>query len=484
DLGFLDFRSRDARAHYCAEELRLNRRTAPDLYLDVIPLGGTPDDPVPGALPALEHAVKMRRFDSACLLDRMAAERRLTAAQIDALAASVAQFHAAAARAGPNDGYGTAECIARPVRQNFEQIAPRLSDTADSAELAQCAAWAGHMQEQLAATFAARRAAGQVREGHGDLHLGNIVLLDGRPTPFDCLEFSPELRWGDVISDAAFLVMDLDMRAGPALAARFLDRYLAASGDYAGVAVLDYYLAYRALVRAKVELLSKPAPPAAPAALAYLRYAAARCRRARGGLVITHGFSGSGKTTLTGMLLEQLGALRLRSDLERKRLYGLDPLARPDAAGRARLYGRSAGAATYARLAELARPILAAGRVAIVDATCLRAADRQLLRRLAQDMGAGYAILDCQCAPDLLRQRVASRAAQGRDASDADRAVLERQLLEHEPLTQDERPCTLDVDAAQPHSAASVAELRQKLLALPGFAPAAQSAPPPRARPD
>ncbi|MBL8472077.1 MAG: AAA family ATPase [Rhodocyclaceae bacterium] len=469
DLGFLDFRSRAARAHYCAEELRLNRRTAPDLYLEVVGLGGTPAAPAIATAPAFDYAVRMRRFERAQVLDALAAAGRLRPEHIDALAETVARFHAGTAAAGMDEDYGSPASIAAPVRQNFVQIAALLQAPTEREQLARCEDWAETSHAALAPIFAARRQAGFVRECHGDLHLGNVVLLDGRPTPFDCLEFDPALRWDDVMSDVAFLVMDLHTRGQPQLAARLLDRYLAATGDYAGLAVLDYYLAYRAMVRAKVELLSAGRP--CPAATAYLHYAFALTQPRRGGIVITHGFSGSGKTTRTAALVEQLGALRLRSDLERKRLYGYAPLARPDAAAQERLYSRSAGLATYERLAELARTVLASGRIVIVDATFLRAAERQRFRDLARETAVGFAILDCVGPPELLKQRLEQRKRAAADASDADLAVLDRQLADHDPLLPDECALAVRADAAEPLANGLAPQADAKLRCLLGLKP-------------
>ena len=205
-----------------------------------------------------------------------------------------------------------------------------------------------------------------MRECHGDLHLGNMVLIDGRVRIFDCIEFSPVLRWIDVINETAFLAMDLLQRRRPDLAFRFLNRYLEVTGDYSGVRLLRYYMVYRALVRAKVALMraaqhdvERAAIPALRAKCsAHLALAEQLIDAARPALVILHGLSGSGKTSVSQIVLESVGAIRIRSDIERKRLHGFSASARSGSAVGEGIYTEAAGAATYSRLAELASRVL------------------------------------------------------------------------------------------------------------------------------
>ena len=256
NLGFLDFSTLAARRHYCEEELRLNRRTAPGLYLDVLAIGGSASAPViGGGGEAIEYALRMRRFDQDDLLDRMARRGALAPAHIDALARGLAAFHGQIARAGADDAFGSPQRILAPALQNFEQMLPLAGAKADIALLARLRDWTGREHAALAPVFAARKRDGWVRECHGDLHLGNIALLEGVPTPFDGIEFNPDFRWIDVMNEIAFLAMDLFDHRLPRLAFRFVNAYLEATGDYAGLRVLRFYLVYRALVRAKVACL-------------------------------------------------------------------------------------------------------------------------------------------------------------------------------------------------------------------------------------
>lgn len=489
DFGFLDFTALAARRRFCEEELRLNRRLAPALYLDVVPITGSVDAPVIGGRgDALEYAVKMREFPQDALASRILARGELSAADIDALAAKVTAFHGATAVADPQGVFGAPGEVLRIARQNFAQIRPRLDTAEERDELDALASWT---EREYAARYAAllrRREQGFIRECHGDLHLGNIARVDGELTIFDCIEFNESMRWIDVMNEVAFMVMDLHDRGRADLAYRFLNAYLEQTGDYAGLAVLPFYLVYRALVRAKVARLraaqlekgeSKRALLADYRGYATLARGYAQPRHAA--LAITHGLSGCGKTTLSQALLEAIGAVRIRSDIERKRLHGIGARERSGAGIEGGLYSAAATEETYRRLAALAREIIGAGLVAVVDATFLKRRQRDRFRDLARELGVAFAIVDFAASDATLRARVAGRAAAGSDASDADLAVLEHQLATREPLAPDERVFAVTYDAEAPLSAArapaawaalaarlepSGAELRSKLAFL------------------
>ncbi len=450
-LPFLDFSTLAARRHFCEEELRLNRRTAPDLYLEVVPVARGADGgaQVGGPGEPVEYALKMRRFASADLADAMARRGALGAAQIDALAAALAQFHAAAPRTTRRTRpLRTARptAIEAPALGNFDQLAALepAPDAACAARLAALRAWTAREAARLRPAFAARREQGFVRECHGDLHLGNIAFIAGRAVPFDCIEFDPALRWIDVMSEVAFVVMDLLAHRLPGLAWRLLDAWLAATGDYEGIAVLRFYLVYRAMVRAKIARLRSSAQGFAE----HLALAEALCLRNRPGLVLMHGLSGSGKTWASQRLLERLGAVRLRSDVERKRLHGLAAQAQTGAALATGIYDAASTQKTYARLASLAEAVLEAGYPAVVDAAFLEREQRARLRRAADRAGAACVIAHCAAPEATLRQRVAERAARADDASEAGIAVLERQLAGAQPLAPDEEAITVALDTA------------------------------------
>ena len=454
DLGFLDFSTLEKRRFYCGEELRLNRRLAPDLYLEVVPIAGSADHPVlNGPGPAIEYAVKMRRFPQSCLLDQVLLRGELTPETVDAIARRIADFHGRTAIADNESPFGTPERAHLPVAENFAQIRPRLRDNEDLNRLDKLERWSEREYQSRIDALAERKARGLVRECHGDLHLGNMVLLDGEAVPFDCIEFSENLRWIDVISEAAFLAMDLQDRGRPDLARRFLNAYLEQTGDYEGLEVLRYYLVYRAMVRAKVACIR--AGQAKQSAGHWKQYrnhielAADFTRPLQPFLAITHGLSGSGKTTVTQSLLEATSLFRVRSDVERKRLYGLKPEARSGAGTGEGMYSLEAGERTYRRLAEVARGIVQPGFSAIVDATFLKRRERAAFQELAQGLGVPFVILDVTAPENLLRERVKQRMQHRRDASEADITVLENQLRNSEPLDASELAVAIEVDTEQ-----------------------------------
>jgi uncharacterized protein len=461
-LGFLDFSTLEARKHACEEELRLNRRTAPDLYLEVVPVTGTAADPrVGGDGPPIDYAVKMHEFPQECLLERVAARGELSLERMDDLAAEVAAFHAAVARAAAGSGFGSPEDVIAQARQNFDQLRALGPDAESAAALRRLAEWTEREFARRAGLFAARRDAGFVRECHGDLHLRNLLLLEGRIVPFDCIEFNAHLRWIDVMSEVAFLVMDLVDHRLAAHAGRFLDAYLEETGDYAGLGLLRFYLVYRAMVRAKVACLRAQQLPAgsperAPAARAfrdYLGLAERFVALERRALILTRGLSGSGKTVFSGLLVEALGAIRVRSDVERKRLHGVAAGAQTGAAVAGGIYAPDATRRTYERLQEIAGLVLDAGFAAVVDATFLLRPDRERFRALARARGATFAIAACEAPEAVLRERILARARAGGDASEATLDVLAKQLATAEPLAGEELTFAFRVDTARDRAA-------------------------------
>jgi uncharacterized protein len=446
DLGFLDFSTLEKRRHCCEEEVRLNKRLAPDLYLEVVPvvrshagvrMGGKGE--------ILDYAVKMRQFPEGCLMDALAARGEIGKDHLDALADRLAQFHTDAARAQAGSPWGEPESLWQPCAENFEQIAALLKSDAEQRRLAEIRAGSEKTWRDLAPLFRARKQDGFIRECHGDLHLRNLIWLDGHAVAFDGIEFNANLHWIDVQSDIAFLYMDLTERKYRGWALRVYNRYLERGGDYAGAAVLDFYAAYRAMVRAKVALIRASQNAEASdyeEGLAYLELAEMPCSPRRPMLIVTHGLSGSGKTTHSQGLLEAMGAIRVRSDVERKRLFGL--AAEAKSAGD--IYTPAATQATFGRMRDLARDLLRAGWPVIADATFLDRWQRDMFRELAHECGVAFRILDFTAPKNVLEDRVAHRLARGRDASEADLAILHGQMANEELLAADETDWTVTVD--------------------------------------
>ncbi len=449
NLGFLDFTTLDARRFYCAEEIRLNRRLAPQVYLDVVAISGTAEHPriadPHDRRPIIEYAVRMHRFPAANLMDKLLAQNKITVKHIERLAALIGEFHGQLPPA-TDAKFGSTDAILRAARQNFEHLDTLPADVRASWMLnelrdASEAEFAVHERD-----FTRRLNGGWVRECHGDLHLGNVALIRDDPVPFDGIEFNPELRWIDVMNELAFPVMDLLHRGHPAFAFRLLNSYLAHTGDYAGVVVLRFYLAYRATVRAKVTAIRASQPGQLERAhrveFADCQSHLALAREVLGGrrpaLIITHGLPGSGKSTFAALALERLQGIRIRSDVERKRLFGLAALADSRALPGRDIYSADATQRTYARLTELARTLLGAGYPVIVDAAFLKYAERMQFRTLAQELSVPFVIASVQAPPTALRARIQNRQEASPDASEANVNVLELLEAVQEPLRADE----------------------------------------------
>jgi aminoglycoside phosphotransferase family enzyme/predicted kinase len=456
DLGFLDFSTLALRRFYCDEELRLNRRLAPDLYLEVVAIGGSPEEPVLGPVmeevpvgqPANEYAVHMRRFSQSAMMDRMLARDQVSPDHIDRLAAVIAEFHQALPPAAADSPHCATAEIQTAAEQNFSPLPQILGAPGDLAMLKSVHEASAQEFAKCEPLFRQRAQAGKVRECHGDLHLGNIVLLNDVPTPFDCIEFSAALRWIDVISEISFTVMDLLRRGRPQLAWRLLNAYLEITGDFSGIGVLRFYLAYRAMVRAKIAAIRAVQRGARlkrelKSCLGYLRLANGCLIRRRAALIITHGLPGCGKSTVAQIALERLGAIRIRSDVERKRLFGLTPLADSKTQLDADIYSMDATRRTYARLQELARGILAAGFTVIVDAAFVLRSERAVFRSLARELDVPFVIAGVQADAALLSERLALRSTRRNDPSEANADVLKKLQGFQEPLQDEELGTTV-----------------------------------------
>jgi aminoglycoside phosphotransferase family enzyme/predicted kinase len=456
---FMDFGTLAKREAACRAELRVNGRfarseAATQLYLEVWPIVGTADDPRWGSAvaddKAFEYAVRMRRFASEQRLDQVCARGELTREHISQLAQSLVSFQAQAAVAREDDPRSDPAIGQGFVRENFHTLnrAPLSAQTLATVHRLQAHAEAQY--QALWPLMQQRRAQGRVREGHGDLHLGNLVLLGEQVLPFDAIEFNDALRWVDVASDLAFLWMDLIARGQSGLANWLCSEWLDASGDADAALLWRHFANYRALVRAKVAALRADQADGDARETALdecTRYIALAERIALGSmpaprLIITHGLSGSGKSRVARQHLLNNATeptLRLRSDVERKRLFGLTPDARSGSGLNSGLYAADAHVRTYTHLRERAAQLIRHGWSVVVDAAFLKRAEREAFAQLAAELGCPFHMLAREAPVAVLRERIERRLAKGRDASEATVQVLEQQLQVVEPLGDDER---------------------------------------------
>jgi uncharacterized protein len=440
DLGFLDFTTLAKRAQACADEVRLNARLAPDIYLGVVTIcmaNGRYRVADAGCVPRealVDYMVRMRRMPQESMLDRLAASAQLKIDHILDIARQMAAFHTKAEHHRDLDRYGRLDSIAAPIRQNFQQTQPYIDTCLPRARFERLRDYSENFLRDHAGLFDERIRRGRIVDGHGDLHLGNMCLLNDRVVIFDCIEFNPALRAGDAINDIAFLTMDLTERKLPQLATAFLNEYLQLTGDYHGLALLDFYQVYRAYVRGKVNAFQIDGASDAAArdrarqnAHDYFALAEQLLKPRRGGVLITCGLSGSGKTTLALQASARLDGVLIRSDVVRKQLAGMTALQR-DATGYGEgIYNQEMNERTYAALLDQARDIIAAGRWAIIDATFSTRAWRDAAATLAGEYRAPFVILHCSAPRAELVRRLTARAADNRDASDATAALLEQQ---------------------------------------------------------
>jgi len=460
NLGFLDFTTLAKRKLYCEEEYRLNRRYSPQLYLGVVCFTGDACNPqLDSGGEILDYAVKMRQFPKYAELKHVLTNGYLTHTHIDTLADRIAAFHGSATVVPDTLYPGSFGCVRQQAIGNFQAFNSvnmsfcKQQDPLKD-QLSAIEEWVVVALHELQPLFRLRKHNGYVRECHGDLHLDNIVLYEDQPCLFDCVEFSTELRMIDVISDVAFLFMDFDSKDRSDAAWRFLNGYLQHTGDYTGLSVLRFYLIYRAMVRAKVACIRAVQEDVSPeqqqreldSVRTYLCKAKEYIKDRDVKLLITHGLSGSGKTTVSRQLLERLGAIHIRSDVERKRLHALTVPTSTAAAVEDGIYTPDKSRQTYQWLEYMARQVLEAGYPVIIDAAFLRVTDRQRMHGIAADCNVPFVVLNISASYQALEARIIARSREGSDPSDADVNVLKWQFSNHEPLRKKEMQHAITID--------------------------------------
>ncbi len=462
-LPFVDASSVARRRRLCEDEVRLNRRLAPDVYLGVVPVMRRPDGRIvvggPGRV--LDHVVWMRRLPEDRMLVRLLAAGGVEPSAMVELATIIRRFHERAASGPAVAKHASPPMLRRTWTRTVALVQPLVGHGLSPAAVGVLADFGAWFLERRRDRFAARLASHRIRDGHGDLHAEHVCLVD-RPVPalpphpplapgiqvFDCLEFSAALRSVDVASEIAFLAMDLEHRGHPELARVFVDAYVAESGDEALRGVLPWYVAYRACVRAGVatitsgetEVAAEQREREVARARRYVALALRHAWNADGPVLLACcGRSGTGKSTVATALAEALGGTHVSSDVLRRAAH---PAAAGARYGEA-LYSRASRDRIYDALVDRAAGELAAGRSVVADATFLRRGDRERLRRIAAVAGRPLLFLECRAAPETVRERLAARP---RGASDATWETWVGQGDEAEAFTTDEAHRPLDTD--------------------------------------
>lgn len=460
DFGFLDYSSLQKRKYHCEREIAFNKKLAEDIYLEVVPIYGSSANPsfAPDGEP-IEYAVKMRQFPQKDILGQLLQDDQLTPEVIEKLATTIVQFHEQADIAGSNIEHGNPEHIHRFVMDNFNETLPLLNDQQEIVQLKTLADLTQLCYDGIRDKLRQRKEQGWVRWCHGDMHLNNIVLIAEQPVIFDCIEFNEDFIWTDVMGDLGFIIMDLDEHNKPELARLLLNSYLEQTDDYSALTVLPYFCAYRAMVRAKVDQLRLTQPGLTTIEKRAIHKHYQQCltlvkhylEPRQPMLIIMNGFCASGKSTIARQIATRIGAIQIRSDIERKRLAGLNADADSQSRLLDDLYHPDTTESVYQHLADLAQRIIAAGFSVVVDATFLRHDLRDIFIRLSGKLNVPLTIVQCKAPDNVLRKRVAQSQTEEK-ISERRLEVLEHQLKHHNPFTPQELALTVRVDSTQPVS--------------------------------
>lgn len=384
----------------------------------------------------------------------MLEKNKITHLEINKLAKVIADFHQQTLIAGADTARGDAEHIHQFAMANFSETLIFLKDPADIAQLKTLEKMTQAYYDKIHQTLQLRKDKGMVRRCHGDMHLNNIVLIDNQPVIFDCIEFNEDFIWTDVMGDLGFIIMDFDEHKKPELAHWLLNYYLELTGDYSALQVLPYFCAYRAMVRAKVDQIRLAQPGLSASDQQHIKQHYQTClslvadylKPKQPSLMIMHGFCGSGKSTVAQNIVATQGAIQLRSDVERKRLAGLEFTHDSKSALYDGLYKAEITTDVYNHLAQLAKQIIHAGYSVVVDAAFIRHDLRQQFFKLAMELSVEFKIIDCQASDEILSQRVTVRQQFEDEISEGRLEILEHQLENHDPLSTAELGYTVIIN--------------------------------------
>lgn len=430
DFGFLNFSTIDRRRFYCNEEVRLNRRLCPDMYLGVVELRETGSGAAfIGSGAVLDYAVKMKRLPADRMLDKLIDFGKINTDTMRSIARTIAEFHRTAVTTPAIAEFGRLDRILYNWQENFDQMIPFESSTLPTAERECIESWVTGFCEEHGDLFQKRVDEGFIRECDGDIHLENICLdEDGTIQIFDCIEFNDRFRYCDTAADLAFLLMDLDYHGRHDLTINVIADYIAASGDSGATGMIDFYKIYRAYVRGKVEsyrmndigISSEEQIAARNRARQYFRLVRGYIerRKLKKTLFITCGLMGTGKSTLAEQLAFELGIVHLSSDVIRKQVAGADADELEKAPFNEGNYSLQSRHIVYTELLSRADRILAAGGSVVVDACFPLASERARCAERARHNGAAFVILDLECSRAEISRRLVDRENRGSSVSD------------------------------------------------------------------
>lgn len=447
NLGFQDFTTLAKRKHYCELELSLNKRLAPHLYCGVIPISGSPTEPsINDPKNPIEYAIKMRQFKQENMLCAIAQNGKLNLRMIKSIAHQLAQFHQAADVASSDSHYGTPKSITAPMLDNFDALLDMPFTRSWHDLLSQMRAWTEQSSMQLTTYLQQRKQAGFTRATHGDVHLGNIVLINDKPVIFDCIEFNEDFRWTDTWNDVGFLFMDLCHKGCHDLAYSFINHYLEKSGDYEGLILLPFFACYRAMVRAKVmgfQMMQTDENTAQYQQLKqdladFLELAATFTQHKQPNLTITVGISGTGKSSYTEKMMAKGKYIRLRSDVVRKQMFDL-PIYEPTPESlKGKVYSKDTSEKVFQQLRQYAKLYLNFHHNVIIDATCIKKWQRDLFLSLANELNSQFSMLVFETNLHEIEKGIAKRQ-QYKQASDATLDIAKSQLEQFDCLDENEQ---------------------------------------------
>lgn len=473
-FSFLDFSTRERRRRACLDEVRLNRRLAPDVYLGVRGVRITPEGPTwcaAGVEDAGEPVVHMRRLPDERMLPRLLADGMAGPPEIDAIVARLVRFHADADRSAEvlalSDPARMQAFLANDIAE-VERFRTTVLDPQDDDEVR---AFLDAGLEVRTPQLRRRIARGRACEGHGDLHAEHVcIATNGEVVIFDCIEFSRELRCRDVAAEVSFLKMDLEFRGYPELAQRLVRGYAVATHDREFVDLTEWFACQRAYVRTKVDCLRSDAKDVSDRARSEARNEARRhldlalryTRTTKPLVIVVHGISGSGKSTVARRIAARTGFVRFASDEIRKELAGIEWTDRSGADGW--LYTSEMSARTYGTLYQRAASTLARGQGVVLDATFQRRIDRHTAQKVADEAGVGWLLVECTCPEDELERRLEQRRLDNADASDADIRVARAQREGYETWNEAEEQGGVRVDTRD--TARALHEIERRLQDL------------------